>query len=285
MFFIDSETCLFFPTAIGGEDEAKLIGGFQDVATLLNCLTGQSSGDSKQHKPEEPPSTLTSFDLSNSKADGGPTSPSKAQKNRTDKDNIVPANTDYDTGIHSSLVYRKCNSLPRARATKIFINNLHNLRKSPEKSTNLRVKYCVTPFVGYSTVTEGCKMEHMSCNLNLLSSSGGGDLSLVPTNTVSLVCSTDINKYPHCQHGGAPKKSKSFSTVSYIATSSGGCLCTITQSQPELQCIVSSSKSKNCATLELHSPLTSRCSKNAIATPFVNTKSSKTCSSGELSLL
>lgn len=271
-------------------DEAKLIGGFQDVATLLNCLTGQSSTQSparrhaKQLKPEEPRPTLTPFNISSSKADCAITSPSKVLKDDTDEGHTVPVITDYDTGIHASLIYRKCNSLPRARAPKIFVNNLHDFSRSPERRVKSLVK-SVTPSTGDTCATEGCRREHKCCNTITAPLSGGDDPPLAREGTVCLACSDAAHAGHQCQHGGAPRRSKSFSTVSYIASPDGGCPCTITRSPPAPLNRVSVTKPESCAAPDQRPPLTSSCSYTPNTAPVVCSKTGKTYNSGELFLL
>ncbi|XP_045111838.1 putative neural-cadherin 2 isoform X1 [Portunus trituberculatus] len=225
-----------------GAEEAKLIGGFQDVATLLNCLTGQSAGQSpgrrhshvsKQQKAEEVRSTLTPFNISYSKADGAQTSPSEATKEGPDDNNTAPVITDYDTGIHASLIYRKCNSLPRSRAPKIFVNNLHNFSRSPERNLNSLQKSKTIPTPCEAHAAQGCHTERKCCKTSLSSPSRGGDLSPARAGMVCLACSATAHTGLECQHGGGPRRSKSFSTVSYITAglSPGrGCPCPIARS-------------------------------------------------------
>lgn len=261
------------------------------MATLLNCLTGQSSTQSparrhsKQHKAEEPRQTLTPFNISSSKTEGALTSPSKAPKEGADEGHTVPVITNYDTGIHASLIYRKCNSLPRARAPKIFVNNLHNFSRSPEKSVNSPGKNDAMSSAGDKCATNECQRDHKCCNTIIAPSSGSDDLPLVQAGTMCVACNSAAHTDHHCQHGRVPRRSKSFSTVSYIASPGGGCPCTIARSPPGPLCSVSASKPKNCVAPDQHPPLTSSCSYTTNTTPVVFSKTSKTYNSKELFLL
>lgn len=279
-------------------DEAKLIGGFQDVATLLNCLTGQSASQSpgrrhshasKQHKPEEPRPTLTPFNISCSKADGAVTSPFKGDKDGSDEGHTIPVITDYDTGMHASLIYRKCNSLPRSRAPKIFVNNLHNFSRSPERNSHSLRKSGGTPTPCEAHAAEGCHSERKCCKTLLVSPSSGGDLLPVRTGMVCLACSAATHAGHECQHGGAPRRSKSFSTVSYIAAGvspGGGCPCPIPRSSPGAPCSTVASRSKSCAESDHQNPaLSSSCSYTTNTTPVVFSKNNKNYDRGELFLL
>lgn len=286
-----NEVCHSFLTGADGVDEAKLIGGFQDVATLLNCLTGQASTQSparrhsKQHKPAEQRPTLTPFNISSGKPDGALTSPSRTHKEGADEGHTVPVITDYDTGIHASLIYRKCNSLPRARAPKIFVNNLHNFSRSPERSMNSLEKKVSTPSADDTCATEGCQREHKCCDTIMPTASGSEDFPPARAGAVCLACSATTHTDHHCQHGGAPRRSKSFSTVSYIASPGGGCPCTDSRSPPGPLCSVSATKPKGCSAPDQRSPVTSSCSYTTNTTPVVFSKTSKTYTSGELFLL
>lgn len=260
------------------------------MATLLNCLTGQSSAQSparrhsKQHKPEEPRQTLTPFNISSSKTDGAITSPSKPPKEGADESHTVPVITNYDTGIHASLIYRKCNSLPRARAPKIFVNNLHNFSRSPERSINSLGRNDAAPTAGDKCATDECQRDHKCCNKIRAPSSGSDDLPLARAGTMCGACNSAAHTDHHCQQG-VPRRSKSFSTVSYIASPGGGCPCTIAHSPPGPQSSVSASKPKKCMAPDQHPPLTSSCSYTTNITPVVFGKTSKSYNSKELFLL
>ena len=282
----------FLPTGADGIDEAKLIGGFQDVATLLNCLTGQSAAQSpgqrhfhssKQHKHEEACPTLTPFNISCSKADGTLISPSKTTKDGSHESHTVPVTTDYDTGMHASLIYRKCNSLPRSRVPKIFVNNLHNFSRSPEKNLNSLHKSRVPPACCEAHTAEGCHTESKCCKTLLASPSNSRDLPPVQVE-VCLACSNIAHTGQECQHGGVPKRSKSFSTVSYIAAGvspAGECQCPIARSP----CTTIASRSKSCASDPPKTALSSSCPYTTTTTPVVFSKNTKNYDRGELFLL
>lgn len=269
------------------------------MATLLNCLTGQSTAQSparrhpqasKQHKPEESRPTLTPFNISCSKADGSLTSPCKGAKEGSDEGHTVPVITDYDTGMHASLIYRKCNSLPRSRAPKIFVNNLHNFSRSPERNLHsLRKSGAYTPTPYEAHFAEGRHSEHKCCKTLLASPSSGGDIPPVRVGTVCLACSATTHASHECQHEGGPRRSKSFSTVSYIAAGVspvGGCPCPIARSPPGGLCSTVASRSKSCVASDHQSPvLSSSCSYTTNTTPVVFSKNSKNYDRGELFLL
>lgn len=270
------------------------------MATLLNCLTGQSTGQSpgrrhshvsKQQKPEEVRPTLTPFNISYSKADGAQTSPSKAPKDSSDDSHTVPVITDYDTGMHASLIYRKCNSLPRSRAPKIFVNNLHNFSRSPERNLNSLPKTRTIPTPCEAHATQGCHTEHKCCKTLLSSPSHGRDLSPARAGMVCLACSTTTHTGHECQHGGGPRRSKSFSTVSYITAGlspGGGCPCPIARSAAGAPCstVASRSTSKSCAVSDHQNiALTSSCSYTTNTTPVVFSKNTKNYERGDLFLL
>lgn len=261
------------------------------MATLLNCLTGQSSAQSpkhsisKQNKAETPRPITTPFNISSSKANGAITSPTKLTKESVSKDQTVPVITDYDTGIHASLIYRKCNSLPRARAPKIFVNNLHNFSRSPEKHVKSVLTSEATLSTGDKCVTKGYLKEHKCCNTVIATSSSGDDFLLARASTVCLACSAASHKEHQCHHEGVPKRSKSFCTVSYITGAGGGCPCTVSHPPPGISCSLSATKPKSCSVSEPCPPLTSSGTYSTSTAPVVFSKASKACNSGELFLL
>lgn len=276
-----------FHTGTGSVDEAKFIGGFQDVTALLNCLTGQSSTQSptrcgsKQHSPKDSCSTLTSCNISRSKAGSVQSSLSKVPK-EADEGQTVSVITDYDTGMYASLIYRKYNSLPRARAPKIFVNNLHNFTRSPIKSKNSSVKNDAQLPTGDTDINEGSQ-RNQKCNTVLASSSSSANLPLARADMLCPNCRDAAHTDHQCQHRGVPKRSKSFSTVSYIASPGGGCPCIISRSQPRPLC--STNKLKSCTASEHRPPSTATCSFSTNTTPVVVSKANRNSNSGELFLL
>lgn len=144
--------------AVGGDGggEARLLGGFQDVATLLNCLGGQPEGGSPSHsgaalaqpsKKTPAPSSFgaaakgvaggspsaTQLLLAGKKADKGCAGEAIAKKSMSIS--MSKADT-LEIGLHSggaeaellfqpAAVSSKCHSLPRLRVPTIFVNNLH----------------------------------------------------------------------------------------------------------------------------------------------------------------
>lgn len=139
-----------------GGGEARLLGGFQDVATLLSCLGGQPEGGSPSHtgaalaQPGKKAPAPSSFgEAAKGVSGGSPSAPQllfaakKADKGGAGeaiaKKSMSISMSKADTleiGLHSGgaeaeLLYQpaavasKCHSLPRLRVPTIFVNNLH----------------------------------------------------------------------------------------------------------------------------------------------------------------
>ncbi|XP_047487091.1 putative neural-cadherin 2 [Penaeus chinensis] len=139
-----------------GGGEARLLGGFQDVATLLNCLGGQPEGGSPSHsgaalaQPNKKTPASSSFGAAAKAVSGGSPSATqlllagkKAEKGGAGeaiaKKSMSISMSKADTleiGLHSggaeaellfqpAAVSSKCHSLPRLRVPTIFVNNLH----------------------------------------------------------------------------------------------------------------------------------------------------------------
>lgn len=245
-----------FPFALssGGEGggEARLLGGFQDVATLLNCLGGQPEVSSPSHaaagvaQPGKKTPVPPSFSAA---AKGAPGSvPSTAQLllagKKGDKAghgetiakksmsiSMSKADT-LEIGIHSGgaeaeLLYRpsavdsKCNSLPRLRVPTIFVNNLHNDPGDAKgrETYHYSLKRNKAPFavetaLGIRGNPPGCCCAQIPPPVGF---EENPSVALLKTRSTCRACVTvALQREERLSAYGIPRRSLSASTVSYL---------------------------------------------------------------------
>ncbi|XP_069196001.1 putative neural-cadherin 2 isoform X2 [Procambarus clarkii] len=162
-----------------GGGEMRLLGGFQEVATLLNCLGGPQSiespsfhGTSDVSSMKKTKNQVTCPRTTNNqltcdklilKDDNSlgvqqsvlSKTDIKNQAKNTSKKNIrisVSKTDTLETGIHNGNMYldsrlcpafmnNKSNSLPRSKIPTIFINNLHTENQAPRCNTRETLHY------------------------------------------------------------------------------------------------------------------------------------------------
>lgn len=126
--------CSFTAGVEGVDEEGRLLGGFQDVASLLNCLSGQISSlspISRPHSHTTPTKQDALFSISVTKQITKCTStPTEGRSESGERQqDICSSHRANTTGMQADILHRKCNSLPRPRVAKIFVNNLHDFTR------------------------------------------------------------------------------------------------------------------------------------------------------------
>ncbi|KAG7163564.1 Neural-cadherin-like 4 [Homarus americanus] len=246
-------------SGVDGVDEVRLLGGFQDVAALLNCLVGQQNTQSplRQHSQatttQQMPDTLSTsvatVNVNGCKHENKSSSPSKKLKSNSGESEDGVATVTYEAGIQSALIYRKWNSLPRSRAPKIFVNNLHDYTRDAVGCSvdrgcyslrrNIISSAAVTdtllPGTCYSKTHTCCTKipPPMGFEENSLSVLSSGRDTCQACNVATLLCDDK------CKNLQVPRRSRSTSTVSYIASRDkalGSCSCSVVQPLPGVPC-------------------------------------------------
>ncbi|XP_069191341.1 LOW QUALITY PROTEIN: putative neural-cadherin 2 [Procambarus clarkii] len=299
-------------SGIDGVEEVRFLGGFQDVATLLNCLAGYQDPHSPAHQnnnstsTQHVPNTLGTSSATNSaagnKIDEQYTSPPKKFQDSVSEVQKVSGATNYDVGIKSALIHRKCNSLPRTRVPKIFVNNLHDdscetvscLAErgggSPRRTISPALVNNTLLLDTYPTKLHTCtkitpQTEFDGNPLSFLSS--GRDMCQA-CNTATLFCDAK------CKNR-VPRRSRSISTMSYNASGNrtvDSGLCSISQPLAGVPCTQSSCQKRKTCSYSHHQlqdtsgpELASSCACSANQISVISTKSHKVGSSDKLYIL
>lgn len=315
-FFLNQASYWFSNSLIGvdGVDEVRLLGGFQDVAALLNCLVGQQDTHSPTHQHSQ--STPSHHHISDTSGTSVATvnkterekqnkysSPSKTLKTGSCENQHDSGTTLKDPMIQSSLMHRKCNSLPRSRAPKIFVNNLHDYSQETAGCPVERGCYSLRRNRASSAVVNDtdqgtCYSTTHSCNIRIPPPKGFEENSLTPLSSrkeLCQVCNAAALLYDNeWKNQAVPKRSRSSSTVSYIGSGSKlpSSLCSLPQPSSEVPCMQPSCEQERTSSCSDHQlvktsniPLSASCSCSNNQISVICTQSYKDNSSDKLFLL
>nr|XP_053646348.1 neural-cadherin-like [Cherax quadricarinatus] len=231
-------------------EEVQFLGGFQDVAELLNCLTGQqdshSAAQCSTQKSAAPVSDSYGNPLPSFSARGNDkkcTSPSNKLKENSCEFQMNTGEANYDTGIQSDLMYRKYNTLPRTRDPKMVVNNLEDeTGKAVEKREYSPRRLISSACVNATPLAGTCYTDSHTCCAKIPPPTEfeGASLSFLSSDKCQ-ACETSTLFCDKCKNT-IPRR-RSFSTVSYITSGNkiaDNCSCSISEPLAGVPCMQAS---------------------------------------------